>query len=100
LPAAASFLAVEPADRVTLTVAKPADDGKGVIARLRETSGQQTEAVLTVRFPGAIRASLCDLVERVVEPLVLTDGQVKVPLRANGMATIRLEWDRPLTAAR
>ncbi|NLX24135.1 MAG: hypothetical protein GXY55_20990 [Phycisphaerae bacterium] len=100
LPAAASFLAVEPADRVTLTVAKPADDGKGVIARLRETSGQQTEVVLTVRFPGAIRASLCDLVERVVEPLVLTDGQVKVPVRANGMATIRLEWDRPLTAAR
>ncbi len=100
LPLTSSFLAVEPADRVTLTAVKPADDGKGLIARVRETSGHEADAVLTIHFPGVTRASQCDLVERVTGPLAIGGGQVKFPVRANGMATIRLEWDRPRTAAR
>ncbi|MBI4579254.1 MAG: hypothetical protein HY718_06100 [Planctomycetes bacterium] len=90
LPAAASLCSAGPAN-VIITTVKPADDGKGVIVRVRETAGQDTEATITISLPGVAKATRCDLVERDQEPLPLTAGKVSLKLKANGMGTIRLE---------
>lgn len=89
-PATASLCEVQPAN-VILTAIKPADDGKGVIVRMRETAGQATEAKVTARFPGVSRVMGCDLVERNKQTLPVNDGRVTVKLAANAIATIRLE---------
>ena len=90
LSASASLCEVQPAN-VIVTAVKPADDGKGVIVRVRETSGQATEAKVAVKFPGVTRVVGCDLVERNKEALPLTDGQITLKVAANGMAAVRLE---------
>ncbi|HOW69024.1 MAG TPA: polysaccharide lyase family protein [Phycisphaerae bacterium] len=89
-PTAASLCEVQPSN-VIITAVKPADDGKGVIVRVRETAGQATEAKVAVRFPGVTRVTGCDLVERNRDALAVTNGQVTVKLAANAMAAIRLE---------
>ncbi len=40
---------------------KPADDGEGVIVRVRETSGSDVQATVTSALPGVARAWRCDL---------------------------------------
>ncbi|HPZ98710.1 MAG TPA: polysaccharide lyase family protein [Phycisphaerae bacterium] len=90
LPPTASFCSVEPAN-VTVTAVKPADDGKGVIVRLRETAGQATEARIVTSFPGTSRAVRCDLVERNREKLAMDGGKLTLKLEPNGMAAVRLE---------
>lgn len=89
LPAQASFCAVEPSN-VTITAVKSADDGNGVIVRMRETAGKDTDATIAAGFAGATQASRCDLVERDQEQVPVKDGKVSLKLKANSMATIRL----------
>lgn len=88
-PVSAGFCRVEP-ESAMLTAIKPADDGKGYIVRIRETAGQATDATVTL-FSETAKATACDLVERNKEPLPVQNGKVTVKLRANGMATIRVE---------
>ncbi len=90
LPPGKSFCCVEP-DSVTLTTVKRADDGKGLIVRVRETAGRDTQAKITTGFGGVKKASRCDLVERVQGPLAIDNGRVSLELGANAMATLRLE---------
>ena len=88
LPATKSFCRVEPAS-VQLTAVKVADDGRGIIVRLRETTGKPTTATLSSSFLGVREAVRCDLVERNQIPLPMTGGQVTLELAPEGMATIR-----------
>ncbi len=83
-----------------LTVAEPnaqvvgirqAADGKGTVIRLWETAGKETVVHLDVKALGVGKASACNLVEVGAAPLELKRGVVSVPLRARGMATVRLE---------
>lgn len=90
LPASKSFCSVEPADHVELTAAKPADDGRGLIFRVRETGGQAVDAQVVLDFPGASQAWRCDLVERDQESTLVNNGRLTVPLKAYGIATVRL----------
>lgn len=90
LPASRSFCRVEP-DNVMLTTIKQADDGKGVIVRLRETGGKATDAKITATLTGLASAARCDLVERSQEALPIVDGAVTVHVPANGLATVRLD---------
>jgi alpha-mannosidase len=90
LPPTASFCAVEPAN-VTVTAVKTADDSKGVIVRLRETAGKDTEAKIVANFPAATKATRCDLVERNQEEVAMDGGNLSLKLKANGMAAVRLE---------
>ncbi|GMU22857.1 MAG: hypothetical protein AMXMBFR13_29410 [Phycisphaerae bacterium] len=84
-----SFCQVEPASVEIMTV-KPADDGKGLILRVRETGGKDTEARIQTAF-GLNKASSCDLVERVQGDLPMENGRLSLKLGANAMATVRLE---------
>ena len=90
LPPARSFCRVAP-ENVAITTVKRADDGKGLIVRVREIAGKDTDAKIVTHIDGISKASRCDLVERVQGPLELADGQVSLKLKANSMATIRLE---------
>jgi hypothetical protein len=50
----------------------------------------ETTVHLNVKALGAVKASACNLVEEGAVPLELKDGVVSVPLRARGLATVRL----------
>jgi hypothetical protein len=73
-----------------LVAIRQAADGKGSIVRLWETCGMETTVHLNVKALGAVKASACNLVEEGAVPLELKDGVVSVPLRARGLATVRL----------
>ena len=88
LPSRMSFCRIEPAS-VLLTAVKPADDGRGLIVRLRETAGRRTEVRVHVGFDGVKRAWRCDLIERDIEPVELRDGTVSLMLDANRMTVVR-----------
>jgi alpha-mannosidase len=90
LPAARSFCQVQPAN-VELTALKPADDGRGIILRIHETAGKDTDVDVKIAFPGLAKVSRCDIVERVQEPVKVDNGRLRVKLGANAMATYRLE---------
>jgi alpha-mannosidase len=90
LPAAKSFCRVQP-ENVMITAMKRADDGKGVIVRVRETAGKATDATITVEMDGVKKATKCDLVERTQGDLALDGGKVSLKVGANAMATVRLE---------
>ena len=54
LPARASFLRVEP-ETVILTVAKQAEDDEGLVLRMYEAYGQDTQATVTLQSPKLTR---------------------------------------------
>jgi len=66
-------------------------DGKGTIVRLWESSGLNTTAHINVKALSIAKASACNLVEDGTVPLVVNNSVVAVPLRARGLATVRLE---------
>ncbi len=90
LAATMSVCQVDPAN-VMLTAFKDADDGRGVIIRLRETAGKDTTALIKTMLPGAKKATLCDLVERDQGPAEFSNGELRVPLKADSMAAVRIE---------
>jgi hypothetical protein len=77
---------------VIVTGVKLADDEQGLIVRLWELSGKPTTAHL--RLDGhvpAAKARACTLVEEPQGPLEIRRGEIAVPLRARGLATVRVE---------
>lgn len=90
LAASASLCAVEPAN-VVLTAFKDADDGRGVIIRLRETAGKDAVAAIRISLPETRKATLCDLVERDQGPAEFNNGELRVPVKADSMAAVRVE---------
>lgn len=90
LAASTSLCEVGPAN-VMLTAFKDADDGRGVIIRLRETAGKNTTAVIRTTLPDAKKATLCDLIERDQRPAEFNNGELRVPVKADSMAAVRIE---------
>ena len=90
LPRSRSFCRVEP-DNVALTAFKPADDSKGIIVRLRETAGRDTNVMITTDLAASGQAYRCDLVERRQHPVNVDGNRVTLPVKANAMAAVRLE---------
>jgi len=76
---------------VLLTAVKRADDGNALIVWLWELGGQSITAHL--RLDPHLRATksvACNLVEDPSGPLELHNGQVAVPIRGSGLATLRI----------
>ncbi len=83
-----SFLAV--GDGAVLFTLKVAEE-EGLIARLWECTGREATATLTPAGLGALVAAReTDLLERDRRALAVSGGQVAVPVRARGLATVRL----------
>jgi hypothetical protein len=67
---------------------KPALDGRGLILRYWEVTGSSEP--VQVDLSGFSGASLCDLLERDLQPLEIENGRVLVPTRGWGFAALRV----------
>jgi mannosylglycerate hydrolase len=81
-------LEAEAAD-VVLSAVKTAEDGAGIIVRVFNSADTDGTAVLRPGFAVA-SAWACDLEERGGTEIPLDDGVVRLPLRGNEIATVRL----------
>lgn len=92
-PASKSFARVQ-TPNVVLTALKQAEDGNGLVLRLAELNGQETEAVVEIDpsiTQGLTTATCLDLIERPVEGTVTwADGNLKVTVPALDFTTVRL----------
>ncbi|MES2460749.1 MAG: glycoside hydrolase family 38 C-terminal domain-containing protein [Armatimonadota bacterium] len=79
---------------VVLSALKEAEDGSGLVLRLAELNGQETEAVVELDpalCRGLNQAARLDLMERVIEgDASLVGGTLRVPIAAHGLVTVRL----------
>jgi alpha-mannosidase len=89
--ASRSFLEVD-SPNVVVQAVKMAEDGKGLIVRLREMAGQSTEARLkSVFLEGTgVAAQLVDTEWAEGKPVEVTNGIAVVPLPAFGIRTLRI----------
>ncbi len=91
LPAgSASLLATDPPN-VLVVGGKQADQGRAVVVRLWESAGQPTTARLRLGTKPPKSAAACNLVEVVQQRLEIGQDGIAVPLRARGLATVRIE---------
>jgi alpha-mannosidase len=92
-PASDSFVQIQ-SPNVVLSALKQAEDGNGLILRLVELNGEQTDAIVTINpllTNGATQATLVDLMERTVDGEVGFDGgTLKVTVPAHNFATVKL----------
>lgn len=81
------FISVEPWN-VTIQAVKQAESGGGIIIRLRELSGRETSA--TISLPAGVfgEAWSCNLVEDPLSGLKIVEDRVSVTVPAKGLATI------------
>jgi hypothetical protein len=89
LPASTSFCQVDPPN-VLLTAMKQGEDGQGLILRLVETEGRASVAKVTLSHWVIDKAYRANLAEENTEELATEPHEVKIPVGALGIATIRL----------
>jgi hypothetical protein len=92
LPESPTSLVSVAEPNVIVVGTKQADQGSGLIVRLWELSGKPTTAHVRLdRHISATKAEACNLVEDPGQPLRVHGGEVAVPVRGNGLATVRIE---------
>ena len=89
LPPTASFLSVGP-ENVTLQALKRAEDGNGLVIRLRETEGVGCRATITPGLMKMTRAWLTNVVEEDVRELAIEGGAVRVDVQPWEVVTVRV----------
>ncbi len=95
---AASFCQIDAPD-VSLLTLKAAEDGDGLVVRLAERAGVERTVAVTLPMLRIDRAARANLVEEDQAVLDHDGHTVRVPLRAYGIATVRVRtgrrWPRP-----
>jgi alpha-mannosidase len=76
---------------IVLTSLKRADNEDGLIVRLMETEGRETEATVSLPFANIASANLTDLVERDGESVAVNGSNVTVTVPAFGITTFRVK---------
>ncbi len=91
LPAEHSYLSVAP-ENVVLTAVKKAEDDNGLIFRVFEWAGKQSEVSFTVP-PGATSATETNLMEKPVgSPLPLAGDKVTIPIKPYEILSLRVDY--------
>ncbi|MHC4563628.1 MAG: glycosyl hydrolase-related protein, partial [Planctomycetota bacterium] len=90
LPAKSHSFVKIGASNVELSTFKPAEDGDGLIVRLRETAGRAVTTALRLPKTKIRKAMLTNTMEEGGQKLPSTVDSVKVSLPAFGTATIRV----------
>ncbi|HEV8385362.1 MAG TPA: glycoside hydrolase family 38 C-terminal domain-containing protein, partial [Candidatus Acidoferrales bacterium] len=93
LPAAHSFVSLEPAN-VVLTAIKKAEDDDGWIIRFYESAGRETQVTLHLP-PGASRAVETNLMEKEETPLKVNGNSVVIPTRPYEIKTVKVTFAPP-----
>jgi alpha-mannosidase len=77
---------------VIIQAVKVAEDGEGLIVRLREIAGMDTECLLSGSlFQGkGLSAWLTDMIEENETKAQTSKAGVEIPLRAYGIQTVRV----------
>jgi alpha-mannosidase len=91
LPQQASFLTVEPGN-VHLVGLKPAADGRGIIVRLQELSGQESDFQLLFSTRQVLSVERCDLLETAegTEGLAVADNRITGRIESHRLLTLRV----------
>ena len=90
LPESASFCEVDAANVLAVTL-KRAEDGNGLIVRLVETEGKETEVQVTMPYVSILHAYETNLVEENQRLLSCTQHDVQVTVKPFAIATLRLQ---------
>ena len=91
LPAEHSYISVAP-ENVVLTAVKKAEDDNGLIFRVFEWAGKQSDVVFTLP-KGATAATETDLMEKPIgSPLNLSGDKVTVPIHPYEILSIRADY--------
>jgi len=85
-----SFCEVDKPNVLLLTL-KQAEDGEGLIVRLIEIEGKNTDVKVTLPFFTIVRAYRTNLVEENERILSAKKHEIKVPVKAFDIATIRVQ---------
>ena len=76
---------------IIVTAVKKAEEDSALIVRLYEWAGKAGD--VSIQLPtGATSASETDLMERSSGPLSISNGEVKVPVKAYEIKTIRVAY--------
>lgn len=90
LPASYSFCQIDQPN-VLLLALKQAEDGDGLIVRLMETEGKNTEVTVRLPFINITRVYQTNLVEENERLLSAQKHEVTVSIKAFGITTIRIQ---------
>jgi alpha-mannosidase len=91
LPLAYSFFGLE-AQGVILDAVKLGEDGRDLVFRLYEANGKAETAALTF-FQTPRRATVTDLLENELSPLVLKQGRLELEFRPFEIKTVRVGFE-------
>jgi hypothetical protein len=91
LPDTGSFVKVSPPS-VTLVTMKRAEDKRGLILRLYESSGKAVKARVTFPFSEIKSASLADITEHDLAALPVAPGAVELEMPPFSIRTVRVEF--------
>ena len=89
MPKSMSFCQVDKPNVLLLTL-KKAENEDGIIVRLIETEGEDTNVTLTLPFLTIEKAYQTNLVEENEKILSTQEHAVTVPIKAFGITTIRI----------
>jgi alpha-mannosidase len=91
LPAAHSFISVEP-ENVVLTAVKKAEDAKGLILRVYEWAGKT--GTIEFHVPAGARSATVTNMSETPEgaALEVKDGVVKAPIHPYEILTVRVDY--------
>ncbi len=91
LPREHSYISITP-DNVVLTAVKKAEDDNGLIFRVFEWAGKQSDVVFTVP-KGATSATETNLIEKPVgSPLTVTGDKITVPIHPFEILSLRVDY--------
>ncbi len=90
LPAAAASLLTLLPTNLVLTACKAAEDGGGLVVRVRETAGRKTEGMLKLPFFTVMSAHEANLLEVRGRPLPYERHVVRFSIGPNDVVTLRL----------
>jgi alpha-mannosidase len=97
LPAEHSYLSVAP-ENVVLTAVKKAEDDNGLIFRVFEWAGKQSEVTFTVPH-GATAATETNLMEKTVgAQLPLSDDKVTIPIHPYEILSLKVDYPHTETS--
>ena len=91
LPSESASLVEIAEPNVLLLAAKQADAGDGLVLRLWEVSGRPATAHIRLHHLPVQNALHCNLVEDPEGTLDVRNGEISVPIRASGLATIKIQ---------